>query len=70
MEVPTIERQWFSYPEAERYSGLSRTTLWRIANYSGQLEVAYVGRAVRISRRSLEEYLERAAGKPNEYKGR
>lgn len=66
MKQVTVQREWFSYPEAERFSGLSRTTLWRIANSPGQLKVARVGRAVRISRQSLEQYLERAAGKPGE----
>ena len=65
MEVPTVERKWFSYPEAERYSALSRTTLWRLVG-SGEVKAARVGRAVRISRRSLEEYMERASGELNE----
>ena len=24
-----VQQEWVSYPEAERYSGLSHTTLWR-----------------------------------------
>jgi excisionase family DNA binding protein len=55
-----ITREWLSYKHAEELSGLSRTTLWRLVG-SGEIKAARVGRAVRISRRSLEEYLERAA---------
>src|SRR4051794_40525237 len=25
----SVQQEWLSYPEAERYSGLSHTTLWR-----------------------------------------
>jgi excisionase family DNA binding protein len=58
VEAQTIvKREWFSYPEAERFAGLSRTTLWRLVG-SGDVKAARVGRAVRISRRSLEEYME------------
>jgi excisionase family DNA binding protein len=48
---------WFSYKEAEVWSGLSRTTLWSLVS-SGQIKAARVGRAVRLSRRSLEDYME------------
>ena len=57
MEGSTVEREWFNYLEAERFAGLSRTTLWRLVR-SGDVKAARVGRAVRISRRSLEEYME------------
>jgi excisionase family DNA binding protein len=60
MKQAIVQREWFSYAEAERYSGLSRTTLWRLMG-SGEIKAARVGRAVRISRRSLEEYMECAA---------
>jgi len=61
MEQVSVQREWFSYPEAERFSGLSRTTLWRLVS-GGEIRAARVGRAVRISRQSLEDYLECAAG--------
>ncbi len=58
MESQAVEREWLNYPEAERLAGLSRTTLWRLVG-GGEIKAARVGRAVRISRRSLEEYMER-----------
>jgi excisionase family DNA binding protein len=55
-----IQREWVSYPEAERYSSLSHTTLWRYVN-SGELKAARVGRSVRIHLPSLREFMEDAA---------
>ena len=53
-----ITREWVSYKQAEEVSGLSRTTLWKLIG-AGEVRAAKVGKAVRISRRSLQEYLER-----------
>ena len=55
----SIQQEWVSYPEAERYSGLSHTTLWRYVN-RGELKAARVGRSVRIHLPSLREFMERA----------
>jgi excisionase family DNA binding protein len=55
-----VQHEWISYPEAERYSGLSHTTLWRYVT-SGQLKAARVGRSVRIHLPSLREFMERAS---------
>jgi excisionase family DNA binding protein len=55
-----ITREWVTYKQAKELSGLSRTTLWKILS-AGEIKAAHVGRAVRINRRSLEGYLERAA---------
>lgn len=52
-----VQQTWISYPEAERYSGLSHTTLWRYVN-SGELKAARVGRSVRIHLPSLREFME------------
>jgi excisionase family DNA binding protein len=52
------EAAWISYPEAQKYAGLGRTKLWQIIS-TGEVEAAKVGRAVRISRRSLDEYMKR-----------
>lgn len=54
-----IEPLWISTTVATRLYGLSRTTLWRLAK-SGEIKTARIGRAVRLHRASLEEYLERA----------
>jgi excisionase family DNA binding protein len=54
-----VSQEWLSYPDAERYSGLSHTTLWRYTK-SGELKAARVGRSVRIHLPSLREFMERA----------
>lgn len=61
-EMTTIveETAWLSYPEAQRFSGLGRTKLWELISV-GEVKAAKVGRAVRISRRSLGEYMEENA---------
>jgi excisionase family DNA binding protein len=55
-----IQQEWVNYPEAERFSGLSHTTLWRYVT-SGELKAARIGRSVRIHLPSLREFMERAA---------
>jgi hypothetical protein len=57
-----ISSEWLTYKDAQRFTSLGRTTLWRIcrAEDSG-IEVARVGRAVRISRSSLTAYMKRSA---------
>jgi excisionase family DNA binding protein len=61
MEVQAeITREWVTYKQAEELSGLSRTTLWKLLN-AGEIKAARVGRAVRINRRSLDGYLDRAS---------
>jgi len=53
-----VLREWLSYEEARRLVGLSRTTLYRLVE-SGAVKGARIGRSVRISRVSLEAYMER-----------
>ena len=55
-----VQQEWISYPEAERYSGLSHTTLWRYVG-SRQLKAARVGRSVRIHFPSLRQFMEEKA---------
>jgi excisionase family DNA binding protein len=55
-----VQQEWVDYPTAERYSGLSYTTLWRYV-ISGDLKAARIGRSVRIHLPSLREFMERAA---------
>ncbi len=57
VEKTGVEALWLTYPAAQKLSGLGRTTLWTLVS-SGEIKAARVGRAVRISRRSLEEYME------------
>jgi excisionase family DNA binding protein len=60
METEVVVKEWLTYPEAQRYAGLGRTKLWELVS-SGEIRAARVGRAVRISRRSLDEYMERSS---------
>jgi excisionase family DNA binding protein len=55
--VENVEREWISYREATELTGLSRGTIWKIIA-AGQVRAAKVGKAVRINRRSLEQYLQ------------
>jgi len=55
-----MQREWVSYPEAERYSGLSHTTIWRYIG-SGELKAARVGRSVRIHLPTLRSFMEERA---------
>ena len=56
LEEP-VQQEWVSYPDAERYSGLSHTTIWRYVS-SGELKAARVGRSVRIHLPSLRQFME------------
>ncbi len=51
-----IVKQWLTYKEAEQLVGLSRTTLWVLISQKS-IEYRRIGRAVRISRESLESYM-------------
>lgn len=53
----TVERSWYSYREAQEYAGIGRTKLWELVS-SGELQASKIGRSVRISKASLDEYLE------------
>jgi excisionase family DNA binding protein len=55
-----LQREWLSYSDAQTVSGLGRTTLWKLVR-SGEVQAAKVGKAVRINRRSLDQYMERQA---------
>ena len=52
--------EWVTYRQAEEFSGLSRTTLWRLIR-AGEVEAAKVGRAVRVNRDSLDAYMRRCS---------
>jgi excisionase family DNA binding protein len=56
----TIKPEWITYEEAQHLTSLGRTTLWRLVKL-GEVKSAYIGRAVRLNRKSLEDYMERAA---------
>ena len=53
-----VQREWLGYAEARQLVGLSRTTLYRLVK-TGEVKAARIGRTVKISRASLEHYMER-----------
>ena len=57
------EREWLTYAEAGRMVGLSRVTLWKLVS-ADEVEAARIGRAVRINRESLTDYMKRSAKNP------
>lgn len=61
--VPRPEREWLTYAEAGEIVGLSRVTLWKLVS-AGEVEVARIGRAVRINRESLSAYMRRSVEVP------
>ncbi len=58
MEDTDVQPEFFSYEQGRQFSDLSRQAIWR-AIRSGDVEAFKVGRKVKISRRSLEEYVRR-----------
>jgi excisionase family DNA binding protein len=52
-----VQPEWLRYPDAERYSGLGRSTLWKLVK-EGHIRAARVGKAVRLSRQSIDCYME------------
>jgi excisionase family DNA binding protein len=57
------EREWLTYAEVGRMVGLSRVTLWKLVS-TEEVEAARIGRAVRINRESLTDYMKRSAKNP------
>lgn len=50
------ETPWLTYEEAERYTGVERTSIWR-AMRAGKLRAGRAGRAVRFHREDLDRWL-------------
>lgn len=55
-EASTIRQEWVSYRDAQKITGLSRVTLWKMVN-NGLIPVSRQGRAVRLHRESLDEVM-------------
>ncbi len=55
-----VKREWLTYHEAGTVVGLSRGTLRKLIA-TEEIRAAKIGKAVRISRSSLEAYLERCS---------
>ena len=58
MTAVTEEAAWLRPKEAQKYASLGRTKLWELVS-AGEVEATKVGRAVRIRRCSLDEYMRR-----------
>ena len=56
-----VAQEWVTYKQAGKIAGLSRTTLRKLVD-EGSIKVRHVGRAVRISRRSLDAYMNTERG--------
>lgn len=60
-----IRAEWLSYKEAQKLTGLGRTSLWRLAR-DGKIPVAGHGRARRLNREALEGYMWSRVGGPED----
>ena len=56
-----VTRKWVTYRQAEEIAGLSRTTLRKLVD-ENEIQIRRVGRAVRISRQSLDAYMNAEVG--------
>lgn len=54
--MTTVGKAWLTYREATELVGLSRTTIWQLVS-AGEVRAAKAGKAVRIDRQSLEDYM-------------
>jgi excisionase family DNA binding protein len=57
--------EYLSYAAAERYTGVSRSTLWRMLR-RGEIRAVKIGASVRIIRSSLDAHLSSHAWEPGE----
>jgi excisionase family DNA binding protein len=52
-ETTQIKPEWVSYRDAQKITGLSRVTLWKMAK-NGLIPASKQGRAVRLHRKSID----------------
>ena len=55
-----VQPMFLTYRQTQTLTGLSRTTLWNLIG-SNSVKASRIGRAVRIDRRSLEDFMRDAA---------
>ncbi len=69
-EIPDVTPEWISYRDATTLTGLSRTTLWKLAK-NGLIVMSRQGRAVRLHRGSIDDLMWRGTRgiKPDAYPG-
>ena len=51
-----VTPEWLRMNSAESYSGLGRSTLTRLIS-AGELRASKVGRSIRVSRASIDDYM-------------
>ncbi len=61
LDAREIRAEWITYKAAQKLTGLGRTSLWRLTK-DGMIPVAGHGRAKRLNREALEEYMWACAG--------
>lgn len=57
-EATVVQKSWLSPAEVREYAGIGRTKLWELLS-EGSLDGAKVGRSVKVSRRSIDEFMKR-----------
>jgi excisionase family DNA binding protein len=55
-ETTQIKPEWVSYRDAQKITGLSRVTLWKMTR-DGLIPASRQGRAVRLHRESLDKVM-------------
>ena len=63
-----VQPAWLTYRQARVYAGLPRDALRRLID-AGEIRGVRLGRAVRISRASLDAYMEGQTWQPEEEDG-
>lgn len=58
MSDGAVRSEWVTYSQAREITNLGRTTLSQLVS-RGEVKAVRVGRAVRLNRASLDDYLER-----------
>jgi excisionase family DNA binding protein len=56
LEVSEIKPEWVTYKDAQKITGLSRVTLWRMVK-DGLIPASKHGRAVRLHRESIDDLM-------------
>jgi len=65
MDQTEVKAEYLTYEQARQLTGLSRQTVWRAVK-SGEVQAFKVGRSVKISRKSLEAYVQAEPVKPTQ----
>jgi excisionase family DNA binding protein len=61
VEAAAVQRPYLTYDEAEKYTGVSRVTLWRAVR-DGALRADGPGRVVRFNKDELDRFMRSRGG--------